>query len=112
VEDTLRGLYVTVVGMSLLFLALGLLMVFMNLLARAFPVKEEAEKPLETEPAASEATPAGTAGAADVAAIAVALALAERDRPTAPGAPPASGATPDPWILLGRQALMASRSRR
>lgn len=104
---TSEGIYVTIVGMSLLFLALAVLMVFIRLLARFFPVRAEpAAEPEATAPApAPNAVDAGPR----VAAIAVALALAQRRRRAAPLPMPAEGATTGAWVVLGRQAQMASR---
>ncbi len=102
-ETTLQGLYVTVVGMSLLFLALGVLMLCINLLGRAFPVRAEVEP--APEPVA---VPIPTEGMR-IAAIAVALALA-----TSPLSPSMieEGPGVGSWVILGRQAQMGSRQRR
>ena len=108
------ALFVTAAGMVLLFLALGILMLFMNITARLLPFREELIE--AAEPAGefdAEAAPQTSDLGGVVAAAAVALALAERDAGfagVAPGAPP-GGAGADPWVILGRQAQMLARQR-
>jgi len=135
-ETTLQGLYITIVGMGLLFLALGLILVAINILGQVVAaLAARADKGEKAPPAVSTPVglPRGSAAApaqagqqgeedetlrrARVAAIAVALALARAPgpAPTAAGmAPTMPGPTarPEPWVILGRQAQMAARQGR
>jgi sodium pump decarboxylase gamma subunit len=109
----MQALFVTVAGMVLLFLALGILMLFMNITARLLPVREEPEEAAEpAEEPEAEAAPRTSDLGGVIAAAAVALALAERDAGFAPVAPLSGGAGADPWVILGRQAQMLARQPR
>ncbi len=110
-ETTTQGLFVTAAGMSLLFLAMLVLMLFMNITARLLPYREEPDAKAEQAEAVvfETASPPGDL-AAVAAAAAVALALAEREAGLAPVGP-AGSAGADPWVILGRQAQMLARQR-
>lgn len=123
---TLQGIYITIVGMGLLFLALGLILVAINILSRIVEtLSAHARTPPEVSPGA--VLPQGltppmtdqqgqedeTLRRAQVAAIAVALALAGEPAPPTGLAPktPSPTAGPEAWVILGRQSQMATRQR-
>lgn len=112
-EATAQGLYVTAVGMTLLFLAMGLIMLCMALLARAFPVREgDAAAGAGALVGQSNGTAEGGDEGARIAALAaVALALSERARSALIPTPTAGRDSPGPWVVIGRQAIMQSRKR-
>ena len=117
-QNTIQGLYVTVIGMGLLFVSLGLLMGCIALLTRLFPVKDQ-EPGGDGDAATPDEPVEGAAAGTDamntrVAAIAVGLALAEQDHlPRIPrAAPPAGSNVADAWVILGRQAGMAAHRPR
>jgi len=88
---TVQALYITAVGMGLVFLALGIVLLAMLALRKAFPRRDVAPAGETSQAEVSRPTPA------QVAAIAVALARsrAEARRPAAPAGP--SG-----WLSVGR----------
>lgn len=102
-----QGLWVALLGMATVFLALGLLMVVIMLLDRAFRDRASREEP----PAAAESAPveAEHEEKAIAAAIGLAIALSQR-RP----AGEARGQLPSPsaWRLIGRRQQMSSSGQR
>ncbi len=100
---------VAVLGMALVFVALGLLLLVILALQRVFPPTRASEEP-EAPPAAAIAPgdsypqPQPVQAADRAAAIAVALALAEQGQTAR--ALPAAGPTSSPWSRLGRQRQM------
>ena len=103
----------TAAGMTLLFLAMGVLMLCMALLVRAFPVREEIQEP-EASPTAElaqSATPPADENARVAALTAVALAFAERGASAAGGGQRPGRDSPGPWVIIGRQAMMQARRR-
>jgi len=80
--DIQAGIYVTIVGMTLVFAALAILMLAIMALDRAFRPREESD----SITSASKETPEEEA--AIVAAIAVSLALASEDKAEYPAPQP------------------------
>lgn len=102
-----QGLYITVFGMALVFLALGVIMVATMALERLFrprEVEEEEALPSEEEPLG--VTPEGDRQRVASMALALAVALEEGERMAAPLAREQYRRGPGPWALYGRQAGM------
>ena len=104
----LQGLWITVMGMGLVFLALGILVLAMMALDRLF--RPSAKGPMATEAAEEPSTEEE-----EIAAIAVALAslLTKKEAPVGNrqlGS--ALGDGPSPWSVVGRgQRLLVGRIR-
>ena len=106
-----QGLYITVIGMGLVFLTLSIILVLMILLTRIFPAKDET--PTETHPPPSRAEPTDIESE-KVAAISVAIewALAEEHRSHSPAPGSVSGNELTNWAAAGRsRQLNTPRSR-
>ena len=110
-ENLNAALQITLVGMTFVLAALGLLWVMMAVLVRVTAEREPAALPAET--------PAGvTAGApprdvqrrAAAAAVALALARLAESHPALPPARPAPNVSP--WQAVMRARLMRQRERR
>ena len=81
-NDLIIGLRISVIGMSLTFLALGLLILVMVLLVRFFPDRSSAiEEPTHSSPTKPEDTDEQRREETAVA-LAVGICLLERDEPS------------------------------
>lgn len=101
---------VVIIGMALVFLALGALLVLIIGLERAFRPKEEA---VEGPPALDPQAPASAPPAASVAAaLAVAIALAQQSTPGAATGRARPASVPSPWSASGRRQQMERRQLR
>ena len=106
-SDVVHGLYITGLGMGLVFLTLGAILLLMVLLVRLFPSKAAKESPAPAAPVATDLEQE------KVAAISVALAraLLEDRMPPAVGRGSAAGQDSS-WAAAGRQRqLNQPRSR-
>ncbi|KPL83916.1 hypothetical protein SE15_01465 [Thermanaerothrix daxensis] len=104
-----QGLLITLVGMGLVFLALLLMWLLMDVMVRMFSRSKQTSAPEEVQ---TEATPLETAEVlrerrrrAAVAAVSVALSLQPHQRARAPLSPYSS--TPSPWQLADRLSRCA-----
>ncbi|MBI4216071.1 MAG: OadG family protein [Chloroflexi bacterium] len=100
-EQLLRGLFVSVAGMTVVFLGLAVLMVVMMALGRLFRGQEGATPPSRASALGSEASPAAPAGPGGDKALAAALGAAIV---LVQGAPASSALRrqPSPWGAAGR----------
>ena len=101
-----QGAYITVVGMGLVFLALGLILLVMILLQRAFPAKTdtvESGAAADIAPA-TESAPAAGIEKEKIAAISLALAqaMADEKRHVLPAGAELGGSSVSGWLLAGR----------
>jgi len=111
VSTVTQGLYITVIGMGLVFLTLGIILLLMILLTKIFPAKDA--EPTETHPSPSRAEPTDIERK-KVAAISVAIewALAEEHRFHSPAASFVPRSELTGWAAAGRsRQLNAPRSR-
>jgi Na+-transporting methylmalonyl-CoA/oxaloacetate decarboxylase gamma subunit len=104
-NTVIQGLSITLIGMTLVFFALGLIVVAMQLMRRFLPARS-APKAKDTGPglAVEERT--------RVAAIAAAIVVARQAvPPPAEGTrqPGAAGGDPSPWQAAHRARALASR---
>lgn len=111
-----QGMYITVVGMGLVFLALGLILLVMVLLQKAFSAKatEAESRSASVAAPAAESSPATTIEKEKIAAISVALswAMADDKRRTLPAGAESRGGSPSHWVVAGRsRQLHHPRSR-
>jgi Na+-transporting methylmalonyl-CoA/oxaloacetate decarboxylase gamma subunit len=104
-DTVLQGLYIALVGISLVFLALGLIVAAMELMGRYLgprPVSAEGARPPEP----------GDDDRARVAAMAAAIILAEQRHRRQPGTAWASASrasAPSPWQASHRSQTLAHR---
>ena len=110
--DFWQGLYVTVAGMGLVFLSLGILMLAMLALGRVF----RQPGPQNTAPKTTPA-PISPSAEAETMVAALAVALTRSQRLATPGMrvitpKPTEGRAASAWSLVGRQRLMESRNLR
>ncbi|MGC8837098.1 MAG: OadG family transporter subunit [Anaerolineae bacterium] len=97
-ETVLQGLAITVVGMGLVFAALGILLVVMVVLERAFrprPAQSQAPQAAEEQEAREDLTL--------IAAVALALAQAAAREPVSVEVPQWAEAEMGPWAAAGRR---------
>lgn len=113
--DVAQGIFVATVGMALVFSALLAVMVAIGVLHRLFRPRGTEEGPVASH-AGGTPTPSTRQAPEQerVAAIAVALALAQQETwlgaNRAPLSPmPPSQPQPSPWNILGRQGQMNTR---
>jgi len=103
---TTQGIYITVLGMAILFVALGILMLATMALERLFRPQAVEEAPAKPEEVAS-------GDEEKVAAIAVAIASLLEEREKMPKAVPSPERGLSSWAFWGRyRQLMSSKELR
>lgn len=113
--DVSQGIFVASVGMALVFGALLAVMVAIAALDRLFRPRGAEEGPVDRHDGGTSTPPTRQAPEQErVAAIAVALALAQQETwlgaNRAPFSPmPPAQPQPSPWNILGRQGQMNTR---
>lgn len=106
VDTVLQGLYITVVGMGLVFLALGLLVAAMTLMGRYLGPRTGSDREGSEPDSATEER-------ARVAAMAAAIVLAGgRDEEQPGDAWRLAGTAPSPWQATHRAQALAHRPGR
>lgn len=103
-ETVLQGLYITVLGMGLVFAALGALLLVMVLLDRAFRPRPRPER------ARADAAPREEEDLAIVAAVG--LVLAQAAARAQASAPEHAQAMLGPWAAAGRRRQLQQTWRR
>ena len=115
-ETLLLALLISVIGMTLLFLALGFFYALLSLITKIFRDRDSAAEPTEEEQVLTAAPASAPGEVLRAAAIAVALARAQAEENDRFGGVPQPGETTagpevSPWWALHHQRQVASHPK-